>query len=136
MVWTDNGNGATPPGFKESITMPYAENGIRHSGLWGIYIDNGNKSASKPTTVWIVLGASINNAAVSVDVNLALSQMQSELHKWYPAQWSATFDTGYWLDGIDIGSEFGPLSNGSGPAQYQFAIYKYNYVIGSTLPGG
>jgi len=132
MVWTADGNGALPPGYKKTVSMDFVSNGVRRTGQWGIYIANGDKSARTTTTVELVLTKSISVGKVSVDLTSAFLNVESALRQYDSAHWSTFSD--YYLDSIDLGSEFGRKSGHSGAGPFAWNLYDYGFGLGMKLP--
>ena len=83
MVWTDNGNDALPPGYRETVPMDFTVNGVTKVGQWGVYISNGEKSGST-TTVQLVLTKVIGAGKVAVDLNNSFEKVESALQDLRP----------------------------------------------------
>lgn len=132
MIWTDENRPALPPGYKETITMPYSLDGVRKSGAWGIYITNGSQTSNATTTIELVLKTPKGNAQIGVDLNSAFSSMEKALMKEYPSRWSSF--SSYYLDSIFLGTEFGPLAGHSGAGPLTWSLDSYKLSIGSHLP--
>ena len=133
MIWTLNsGPASLPPGYKGQVSMNDAVNGKGQAATWGLYISNGDKAAPTQTTVDLVLTKQANAAAVSVDLNSAIRLMESALKKYDPAHW-ASF-TGYYLDSIPLGSEFGAPAGKSGSSALLWSMDSYFLTLGAKLP--
>ena len=132
MIWTDDGNGALPPGHEGAVSMGYAVNGVARTGPWGIYINNGNKASAAQTTVYLVLQKPTNDAAVGVDFNTAFQVMESALKKYDPAHWSTFSD--YYLDSIPLGSEFGHRAGQAETGPSHWSLDRYSLSLGTKLP--
>ncbi len=132
MVWTADGNGALPPGFRQNVSMSYAVNGVTRTEPWGVYIVNGNESQATNTTVYLILTKSISAGKVSVDFTRALRQMEAALKKYDPNHWSSF--SNYYLDTIPLGSEFGRLPGKSTVGAYTWDLNDYQLEMGGQLP--
>jgi Glycosyl hydrolase family 12 len=132
MIWTDDGNHALPPGFKENVTMAYAVNGVEKSAPWGVYLTNGNKAAKTNTTVYLVLTKPVNNAQVSVDLSRALLEMDAVLTKYDSTHWSNI--PNYYLDSIPLGTEFGKLPGASTAGPFSWSLHSYRLGVNQQLP--
>jgi hypothetical protein len=132
MVWTADGNGALPPGFRENVSMSYAVNGVTRSDPWGVYIVNGDQVHATNTTVYLILTKPISDGKVSVDFTRAFRHMEEELKKYDPRHWSSF--SNYYLDTIPLGSEFGRLPGKSALGPYTWDLYGYQLEMGMQLP--
>ncbi len=132
MVWTADGNGALPPGFRENVSMSYAANGVTQTAPWGVYIVNGDEAQATNTTVYLILTKPITDGKVSVDFTRALRQMEAALTKYDPKHWSSF--SNYYLDTIPLGSEFGRIPGKSAVGPYTWDLYDYKLEVGGQLP--
>jgi Glycosyl hydrolase family 12 len=132
MIWTDENESSLPPGYKETITMPYSVNGVRMSGAWSVCISNGSRASNSTTTIQLVLNTPKNNAQIGVDLNSAFSNMEQALTKEYPTRWSSF--SSYYLDSIFFGTEFGPLTNDANAGPLTWTLSGYRLSTGSHLP--
>jgi hypothetical protein len=132
MVWTADGNGALPPGFRENVSMSYAVNGVTRTDLWGVYVVNGDQTQATNTTVYLILTKPISDGKVSVDFTRAFRHMEAALEKYDPRHWSSF--SNYYLDTIPLGSEFGRLPGKSTVGPYTWDLYDYQLEMGEQLP--
>ena len=133
MIWTyDSGSNAVPPGYEGQVSMNYAVNGAGESGKWGLYITNGNKGARTQTTVDLVLTKPVNAASVSVDINGAIQAMETTLKRYDSAHWSSF--SGYYLDSIPLGSEFGAVVGKTSASPFLWSMDSYYLSLGAKLP--
>jgi hypothetical protein len=132
MVWTADGNGALPPGFRENVSMSYAVNGVTRTDPWGVYIVNGDQAQATNTTVYLILTKPITDGKVSVDFTRALRHMEAALKKYNPKHWSSF--SNYYLDTIPLGSEFGHVPGKSTVGPYTWDLYDYKLEMGGQLP--
>lgn len=131
MVWTDDGNQALPPGYRGPVWMDYADNGVRKTGQWGVYITNGEKG-SGTTTVQLVLTKVINKGNVAIDLTHSFQKVESALTNYYPTSWPSF--SSYFLDSITLGSEFGRKTGSSGVGPFSWNLYNYSFGLGTKLP--
>ena len=132
MVWTADGNGALPPGYKKTLPMDFVSDGVRRTGQWGVYIANGDKSGGTTTTVQLVLTQSVTTGKVSVDLTSAFLNVESALKQYDSTHWSSF--SNYYLDSIDLGSEFGRKNGHTGAGPFSWNLYDYGLGLGMKLP--
>ncbi len=132
MVWTDDGNQALPPGYRETVSMDFSVNGVTEVGRWGVYISSGPKGSGATTTVQLVLTKVIGAGKVGIDLNDSFGQVETALKAYDPSAWP-TFSK-YYLDSITLGSEFGRKSGSSGVGPFSWDLYSYSFGLGMKLP--
>jgi hypothetical protein len=129
MIWTDNANnlpvagGGTLVASKQlSVYLGTSTQPI----TWNIYVRNGNQSSASFTTVYIVLGSPISSGTVGVDIHQMIDQMIDALVLNYPKNWNKATLQNYWVEDIELGSEFG-LDHSK--ASYSWSLNNYCYFL-------
>jgi hypothetical protein len=142
MVWTDYAAQALlPDGMRVGrASIPYAVDGISDAGFetWSVFVSNvfeDGRTAPWGGTIWLVLDAAevVPSGSVTVDLTAALSAVGSVLQNNYG--WSE-FASGYWLDTIAFGIEFGPQNAdpyGAGPTDFSMSLTEFCLEVRSTV---
>ena len=142
MVWTDYDQQALLPASMqvEDVTIPFATDGVVHSGglAWTIYVSNvfaKGQTAPWGGTVWFVLNKAdvVAKGTVSVDLSYVISVVGALLQNNYG--WS-DFRKSYWLDSIPFGMEFGPQDGalyGTGSSYFSLRLSSYCLDVGTRL---
>lgn len=144
MVWTDYDPQALLPASMqvEDVTIPFATDGVVHSGkfAWTIYVSNvfaKGQTAPWGGTVWFVLNKAdvVGKGTVGVDLSYVISVVGALLQNNYG--WSE-FRKSYWLDSIPFGMEFGPPDGalyGTGSSYFSLRLSSYCLDVGARLSG-
>ncbi len=157
MIWLDNqtlkaeyGNGA----FIKSANIPTVVDGIVEERAWSVYVNNGdlnNDCVNQPdtchTSVYIVLHDPVSSGTVGVDLEQMFDEVSQVLSSNYADSWSSSTVDGYYVDQIDLGSEFcpiaGPLESLIGvhcgsqaSASYSWTLSSYCYLLDDSLNVG
>jgi hypothetical protein len=127
MVWTDYNNGAPPPGYVGTVSLPFSLNGSLMRATWGVYIHTGQW-----TTVSFILDSPVSSATVGVDLTDFVHTMEQELRSVDKSAWANAQFQDYSLDSIDLGSEFGPRGNST--SNLTWSISNYFLTINGHLP--
>ena len=142
MVWTDYDQQALLPSSMqvEDVTIPFASDGVVHTGTfaWSVYVSNvygKGQTAPWGGTVWFVLNKAdvVAKGTVSVDLSYVLSVVGALLQNNYG--WN-DFRKSYWLDSIPFGMEFGPEDGalyGTGSSYFSLRLSSYCLDVGATL---
>ncbi len=128
MIWTDHANGLVPAGgyVIGTFTTNTEINGTLSSSTWNIYVSNGNRATA---TTWTIVTFQLQSAtsAAQVGINLTgmFSQMIQALTTYFPQQWSKSALQGYYVEQIDLGSEF------ANPPGLNFIVSSYTWTLSS-----
>jgi hypothetical protein len=143
MIWTDHTNGLAPDCVltlyctaqqEGSTQLPTAINGVSSNQTWDVWVSNGDESASRQTTVFIVLNNPLASGTVGVDLRGMIEEANNTLSSDFADHWNSSSFGDYWLDYISLGSEFQP--DFANMAQYGWNLLGYclllNYPALST----
>jgi len=133
MIWTYY-NDLNPIGYDAGSTSYSIPTWIDHAGgsgtlqeslQWNVYVGRAGKLQDKQTVISFVLPSKEQNAIIGVDMKAVLNGVISILSS---KGWSSSTLNKYYVNGIELGSEFGPEHDGES-ANYLFTIRNYHYVI-------
>jgi Glycosyl hydrolase family 12 len=102
---------------------------------WAVYVQHGARSddPSQWTIVYLVLETPSPNSSLNVDLGALLRGAEAALSTSFPADWNedgrgdAENPAALYLDDIELGSEFLPMSSGAtGGARYSWGLSAYS----------
>jgi hypothetical protein len=134
MIWTYS-NDLNPAGYENGANQypipTWIDNGGGSGTLegtlnWNVYVSNGDESQNKQAIVSFEMPSGEQSGIIGVDIKAVLNAAVSVLNSNYG--WSSATLNSYWVNDIELGSEFGPQNNGES-AYYQYTISSYHYVI-------